>query len=233
MKVHVLIPAAGAGRRMGAKVNKQYLSLGGRPILAHTISLFENHPAVDSITLIAPEDEIAFCRDDIVSQYDFTKVRQIVVGGKERQDSVRNGLRACAAAEDDIVLIHDGVRPLLPPDLIDAAIAEAVKAGAALVAVPVKDTVKVVDQGQVLQTPDRSTLWLAQTPQAFRYQLIATAHEKAYKEAYQATDDAQLVEWLGEPVAIVSGSYQNLKITTPEDLLLAESFLKQSREVGK
>ncbi len=218
---------------MGAEVNKQYLSLGGRPILAHTISLFENHPAVDSITLIAPEDEIGFCRDDIVSQYGFTKVRKIVVGGKERQDSVRNGLRACAAAEDDIILIHDGVRPLLPPNLIDAAITEAVKAGAALVAVPVKDTVKVVDQGQVLQTPDRSTLWLAQTPQAFRYQLIATAHEKAYKEAYQATDDAQLVEWSGEPVAIVSGSYQNLKITTPEDLLLAESFLKQNREVGK
>ena len=215
---------------MGAEVNKQYLSLGGWPILAHTLSLFENHLAVDSITLIAPEDEIGFCRDDIVSQYGFTKVRQIVVGGKERQDSVRNGLRACAAAEDDIVLIHDGVRPLLPPDLIDAAIEKAVKAGAALVAVPVKDTVKVVDQGQVLQTPERSTLWLAQTPQAFRYQIIATAHEKAYKEAYQATDDAQLAEWAGLKVHIVQGDYSNLKITTPEDLAVAERLLANKNE---
>ena len=115
-------------------------------------------------------------------------------------------------------------------ELIDTVIEQTVASGAALVAVPAKDTIKVVEQGQVVETPDRRTLWLAQTPQSFRYHLIATAYEKAYKEDYQATDDAELVEWLGEPVSIVPGSYRNLKITTPEDLLLAETFLQQERE---
>ena len=225
MNVHVLIPAAGAGRRMGGDTNKQYLLLAGRPILAHTISLFENHPAVSGITLVAPSEEIKFCQDDIVTPYGFSKVSQIVAGGKERQDSVRNGLRACSAAADDIVLIHDGVRPLLPSKLINTVIATVAAQGAALVAVPAKDTIKVVVDGRVKQTPDRSTLWQAQTPQAFRYELIASAHEKAYKEGYQATDDAQLAEWAGHPVAVVEGDYRNLKITTPEDLLLAESFI--------
>lgn len=230
MNVHVLIPAAGVGRRMAADINKQYLSIGGRPILAHTIEIFEQHPLINSITLIAPADEIGYCRDDIVGQFGFSKVGQIVAGGKERQDSVRNGLQACGAAADDIILIHDAVRPLLPVELINTVIEQTVASGAALVAVPAKDTIKVVEQGQVVETPDRRTLWLAQTPQSFRYHLIATAYEKAYKEGYQATDDAELVEWLGEPVSIVPGSYRNLKITTPEDLLLAETFMQQDRE---
>ena len=229
MKVHALIPAAGAGRRMGGGTSKQYLTLAGLPILAHTLALFQGHPTVDSIVLIAPADEIAFCREEIVEPFGFDKVAGIVAGGRERQDSVRNGLRACGAAAEDIVLIHDGVRPLLPPELIDAAIATAIHMGAGLVAVPVKDTIKIVTDGLVTETPDRSRLWQAQTPQSFRFQLIASAHEKAYKEGYQATDDAQLVEWLGLPVAIVQGSYRNLKITTPEDLLLAESFLGPDR----
>ncbi len=225
MNVHVLIPAAGAGRRMGGDVNKQYLLLAGRPILAQTISRFENHPKISDIILVAPVEAMAYCREDIVGANGFAKVSQVVAGGKERQDSVRNGLRACPAAADDIVLIHDGVRPLLSAGLIDEVIATAAGQGAALVAVPAKDTIKVVVDGKVQQTPDRSTLWQAQTPQAFRYDLIATAHEKAYKEGYQATDDAQLAEWAGQPVAIVEGDYRNLKITTPEDLLLAESFI--------
>lgn len=229
MKVHALIPAAGAGRRMGGGTSKQYLSLAGRPILAQTLTLFQNHPAIDNIVLIAPPDEISFCRDEIVAPYAFDKVSDVVAGGRERQDSVRNGLRACAADADDIVLIHDGVRPLLPPELIDAAITTAARTGAGLVAVPVKDTIKIVRDGLVTSTPERSSLWQAQTPQAFRFQLIASAHEKAYKEGYLATDDAQLVEWLGLPVTIVQGSYRNLKITTPEDLQLAESFLARDR----
>lgn len=230
MKVHVLIPAAGAGRRMGADVNKQYLVLADKPILAHTIELFEQHPSIDNIILIAPADEMTFVRDDIVNRYQFTKVRQIVAGGAERQDSVRNGLMASGAAADDVVLIHDGVRPLLPTAMIDEIIETAAREGAALVAVPAKDTIKVVQDNKVVKTPDRSSIWLAQTPQAFRYQLIASAHEKAYNENYQATDDAQLAEWLGKPVTIVRGSYRNLKITTPEDLHLAESFHKGNAE---
>ena len=122
MKVHALIPAAGAGRRMGGNTGKQYLSLNGRPILARTLALFQNHSAVDNIVLVVPSEEVSFCRQDIVGPFAFTKVSEIVAGGKERQDSVRNGLRACAAADDDIVLIHDGVRPLLTPELIKAAI---------------------------------------------------------------------------------------------------------------
>lgn len=227
MNLHVLIPAAGAGRRMGAKTSKQYLTLAGRPILAHTLTIFENHSRVKDITLICPPDEIEFCRNEIVKQFGFAKVARIVAGGTERQDSVRNGLRACSAAADDIILVHDGVRPLLPTDLIDASIEAAGMHGAALVAVPAKDTVKLVENGRVVQTPDRQTVWQAQTPQAFRYELVASAHEKAYKEAYRATDDSQLVEWMGQPVAVVTGSYRNLKITTPEDLLLAESFLAE------
>ncbi|PLY02801.1 MAG: 2-C-methyl-D-erythritol 4-phosphate cytidylyltransferase [Desulfuromonas sp.] len=230
MNVHVLIPAAGAGRRMRADVNKQYLSLGSRPILAHTIDLFEQHSAVDSITLIAPEAEIPYCRDDIVARFGFAKIRQIVAGGAERQDSVRNGLRACAADDDDIILIHDGVRPLLPGGLIDSVVAAAVANSAALIAVPAKDTIKVVVDGKVTATPDRSTIWLAQTPQAFRYRLIASAHEKAYNHNYRATDDAQLAEWIGAPVAVVPGSYANLKITTPEDLELAASILQREED---
>lgn len=214
---------------MGGDTSKQYLSLGGVPILVHTLALFQHHPRIDNIILIAPAEEVSYCRHDIVLTGGFDKVSQVVAGGRERQDSVRNGLQACGAATDDIVLIHDGVRPLLPPGLIDAAIDTAVEKGAGLVAVPAKDTIKIVENGQVLQTPERSTLWQAQTPQAFRYQLIATAHEKAYKEGYLGTDDAQLVEWLGKTVTIVEGSYRNLKITTQEDLLLAESFMGQER----
>ncbi len=224
MNVHVLIPAAGAGRRMGGDMSKQFLLLAGRPVLAHTISRFENHPQVNNIILIAPAEETTCCRNDVVDAYGFDKVSRIVVGGQERQDSVRNGLRACPAADDDIVLVHDGVRPLLASGLIDAAVAAATANGAALVAVPAKDTIKVVVDGKVRSTPERSTLWQAQTPQAFRYDVIASAHEKAYKEGYRATDDAQLVEWLGQPVAVVEGDYRNLKITTPEDMLLAESY---------
>jgi len=216
---------------MGGGTCKQYLNLAGLPILAHTLALFQNHPAIDSIVLIAPPDEIDFCRKEIVEAHGFDKVAHFVAGGRERQDSVRYGLRACGADEDDIALIHDGVRPLLPPELIDAAIAAAVRGGAGLVAVPAKDTIKIVKDGLVTETPDRSGLWQAQTPQAFRFQIIASAHEKAYKEGYLATDDAQLIEWLGLPVAIVQGSYRNLKITTPEDLLLAESFLGPDRTV--
>ena len=225
MNVHVLIPAAGTGRRMGGETSKQYLTLADRPILAHTLDLFEQHSAIDRIVLIVPEHEIPACRKDIVEHYNYSKVSLVVAGGRERQDSVRNGLLACGAVADDIVLIHDGVRPLLAPRLVDAVIGAAREDGAALVAVPVKDTIKIVCEGKVEQTPDRSRLWQAQTPQAFRYDLVATAHEKAYKEGYQATDDAQLTEWAGHPVSVVEGDYRNLKITTPEDLVLAESFL--------
>ncbi len=231
MKVIALIPAAGMGKRMGAAVNKQYLQVGGRPILAHTLQVFETAPFVDQVYLVTPADEIAYCRQEVVARYGFAKVCGITAGGKERQHSVLNGLRALVGAlADDIVLIHDGVRPFLPVSVLERAVASARQHDGALVAVPAKDTIKVVEDGVVSETPPRERLWLAQTPQAFRYGVIRDAHERAAAEGYLGTDDASLLERLGKRVHVVMGDYRNIKITTPEDMLLAEAFLKQQAE---
>lgn len=209
---------------MGAAVNKQYLTLADRPILAHTLGLFDAHPAVTRIVVVSPPEEIAFCRTEVVERFGFVKVAQIVPGGAQRQDSVRNGLAACGANSEDIILIHDGVRPFLPPALIDRVVATAAEVGACLVGVPVKDTIKEVEKGLVRGTPDRRRLWQAQTPQAFRFALIDEAHRRAVAERWAVTDDAALVERFGHPVAMVEGSYRNIKITTPEDLVLAQAL---------
>ncbi|BEH11901.1 MULTISPECIES: 2-C-methyl-D-erythritol 4-phosphate cytidylyltransferase [Geobacter] len=229
MAVFALVPAAGMGKRMGASINKQYLLLAGRPILAHTLSVFEGASFVDGVFVITPEDEIPFCRDQVVERYGFTKVLGIVAGGAERQHSVLNGLRAMegTAADDDVVLIHDGVRPFVSTDVLARAAAVAREDDGALVAVPAKDTVKTVEDGIITGTPPRETLWLAQTPQAFRYAVIRAAHEIADAERFLGTDDAMLVERLGRSVRIVVGDYRNIKITTPEDMVLAEAFLKE------
>lgn len=229
MAVFALVPAAGMGKRMGASINKQYLLLAGKPILAHTLSIFERASFVDGIFVITPEDEIPFCRDQVVEYYGFTKIRDIVAGGAERQHSVLNGLRAMegTAADDDVVLIHDGVRPFVSADVLARATAVAWEDDGALVAVPAKDTVKTVEDGIITGTPPRETLWLAQTPQAFRYAVIRAAHEIADAERFLGTDDAMLVERLGRSVRIVVGDYRNIKITTPEDMVLAEAFLKE------
>jgi 2-C-methyl-D-erythritol 4-phosphate cytidylyltransferase len=228
MSIYVLIPAAGMGRRMGASVNKQYLPLGDRPVLSHTIALFDHHPSIDHIYVICPEAEMPLCQQQVIDPFGFSKVRPLVAGGAERQDSVRNGLQACQANDEDIVLIHDGARPLLSADLIDPVIASTQRLGAAIVGVPVKDTIKQVSNGLIDATPDRSGLWQAQTPQGFRYGLICEAHAKAQRQNYRGTDDASLIEWLGGPVAMLEGSYRNIKITTPEDLVLARAFLNSS-----
>lgn len=225
MSVIVLVPAAGTGSRMRAAVNKQYLTLADRPILAHTLALFDSHFVVDRIHVIAPEAEIDYCRREVVERYDFDKVRSIVAGGPERQDSVRNGLLACGGEADDIVLIHDGARPFLSPALIPDVVATAARVGGCVVGVPVKDTIKEVADGMLVGTPDRQRLWQAQTPQAFRFAVIREAHERAEREGFRGTDDAALVERLGGSVAMIEGSYRNIKITTPEDLILARAFL--------
>ena len=226
MPVIILVPAAGTGSRMGAAVNKQYLTLDDRPILAHTLQLFDAHPAVDDIHVISPPAEIDYCRREVIERYGFAKVRSVVAGGAERQDSVRNGLLAVGAAPEDILLIHDGARPFFPAALIPQVVETASRVGACVVGVPVKDTIKEVADSLVLGTPDRRRLWQAQTPQAFRFDLIHEAHTRAARDGFGGTDDAALVERLGLPVAMVEGSYRNIKITTPEDLILAEAFLK-------
>ncbi len=215
---------------MASGCNKQYLLLAGRPILAHSVSLFENHPLIDWIFIISPREEIAFCRTEIVLKNRFAKVREIIPGGVERQDSVRNGLMGCGAAEDDLVLIHDGVRPLLPPHLIEPLLGRASEKGASVVGVPVKDTIKEVDANlRVTGTPDRDRYWQAQTPQVFRYGLIREAHDRAFREGFRGTDDASLVERMGMPVEMIRGSYRNIKITTPEDLTVARAFWEEDR----
>lgn len=230
MTITALIPAAGAGRRMEATINKQYLELAGRPVLSRTLAIFEQHPAIDRILIITPADEIAYCQREIVDNGGLRKIAAIVPGGMERQDSVLNGLRASGCAPDDLVLIHDGARPLLSFELIDAVIAAAHNHDACLAAVPAKDTIKRVAHGRVIDTPERSQLWLAQTPQAFRFAVINAAHERAASEGFRATDDAQLVEWNGHPVVVVPGSYRNLKITTPDDLPVAAALLSAKEE---
>lgn len=227
MRVTALVPAAGMGKRMGADINKQYLLLEGKPILAHTLAVFELAPFVDDIYVITPEAEIPYCREHVVEQYGFTKVRAVVAGGKERQNSVLNGLRALNGSdEDDVVLIHDGVRPFIPTAVLKRSVEVATAEDGALVAVPAKDTIKTVEAGIVTGTPPRENIWLAQTPQTFRYGIIRAAHELAAAEGFLGTDDASLVERLGRQVHVVMGDYRNIKITTPEDMLLAGAFLK-------
>ena len=226
-KIYALIPAAGMGKRMGAGSNKQYLLLDGMPILAHTIRVFEQAPFIAGIYLIIPEQEIPFCRSEVVERYGFSKVRAIVAGGAERQHSVHNGLNAMEGLRpDDLVLIHDGVRPFVTAEVLQRAAAAADEFGGAVVAVPVKDTVKVARDGIITETPAREHLWLAQTPQAFRYGLIGNAYASAAAEGFLGTDDASLMERQGWQLRVVMGDYRNIKITTPEDMVLAEAFLK-------
>lgn len=222
-----LIPAAGMGKRMGASINKQYLQLRDVPIVARTISVFQNSPLIDKIFVITPLDEIHYCRENIVEKYSLSKVVDIVSGGKERQNSVMNGLKAAAqiCSDDDVILIHDGVRPFVTEEMISDSIETARRYDGALVAVHAKDTIKVVDDGIVLETPARERLWQAQTPQSFRFCVINSCYCKGEVNGVTATDDASLVEHFGGKVRIVSGSYRNIKITTPEDLILAEAFL--------
>ena len=232
-KTFALIPAAGMGKRMGASINKQYLQLDGMPIVARTISVFEQSPFIDAIYLVIPEAEIPYCREHVIAACGFRKVVEIIPGGKERQNSVMNGLRAMRQhlADDDVVVIHDGVRPLITAELLQESIELARRSDGALVAVPAKDTIKTVCDGIVINTPDRETLWQAQTPQSFRFGVIFNAHRSAEQDRYIGTDDASLVERMGGAVRIVRGDYRNIKITTPEDLILAESFLADERKV--
>lgn len=222
-----LIPAAGMGKRMGASINKQYLQLAGMPIVARTVAAFEQSPLIDAIYLVIPADEIPYCRKHIVESYGFRKIAAIVPGGRERQDSVLNGLNAMQdhISTDDVVLIHDGVRPLITEDILRESITTARLHDGAVVAVPVKDTIKTVQDGIICDTPRRERLWQAQTPQSFRFGIIYTAHQCAKTDGFSATDDASLIERNGGKVHIIRGDYRNIKITTPEDLVLAGAFL--------
>jgi len=220
-----IITAAGSGTRMATEQAKQFLDLDGRPLLAATLEPFQKCRQVDAIILVVPSKDVDFCRKEIVSAFEFDKVKKVVPGGERRQDSVRSGIEA-TNGEYDLVLIHDGVRPLIDEALIERVIKGSKNHRAVITALPAKETVKeVTGLGEVIKTYDRKRVWLVQTPQVFRYKDIAAAHQKALVEEWEeATDDSLLVERLGIPVNIVEGSEKNIKVTTPNDLELARFF---------
>lgn len=224
-KTSLIIPAAGSGKRMGGDTSKQYLTIGDRPILAETLLVFQSSAHIDEIILVSPASEIDFSRE-IVDRFGLGKVSKIVAGGTERQDSIKNGLDVLGSSSD-VVVIHDAVRPFINDITIARVINLAREHGAAIVAVPVKDTVKEVNNGTINRTLPRENLWLAQTPQAFRYKVIKEANDFAATKGIRGTDDASLVEAMGLDVKIVMGSYENIKITTPEDLVFAEAIIKE------
>jgi 2-C-methyl-D-erythritol 4-phosphate cytidylyltransferase len=221
---------------MGGSVPKQFLSLGGEPLIVQSLRTLQAAPVVDQIVLAVPRADVEYCADEIVSRHRFAKVTKVVAGGAERQDSVRYAL-AQVHSDTEIVLIHDAVRPFVTLRMIAEVVAAARKEGAAIIALPMRDTVKHVrTDGTIERTVDRTPLWLAQTPQAFRLDWIETAHKKAHAEGIRATDDAFLVEWLGYSVAVVEGSGENIKVTRPEDLVIGEAILAsrmKGREMGE
>jgi len=220
-----VVPAAGRGLRMGGSVAKQFLSLGGQPLVVHTLRVLQASSVIDKIIVAVPPSDLEYCLSSIVNPHGFTKVRKIVPGGQERQDSVRHALEE-VGQEVDIVVVHDAVRPFLTERMIEEVVTKAWRKGAAIIALPVKDTVKQVGTDQVIErTVDRRPLWLAQTPQAFRKDWLQAAHIKAHGEGVRATDDAYLVEWSGHSVSVVEGSGDNIKVTRPEDMIIAEAIL--------
>ena len=222
-----IIVAGGSGKRMMHDRPKQYVPLGGIPILARTLIAFEKHPSVHHIILVVPGGDRTYVRDEIVEKYHISKAAQIQAGGPTRQDSVREGLKLIDDG-DDIVLIHDGVRPFLSSELIEHSIREAVRNGAVVPVVPTTDTVKVIgEEGAVHHTIDRSGLRLVQTPQAFMRKIISEAFDHADRTGFSGTDDASLVEHMGVPVWTIPGHPCNIKITTPEDLALAELLVRR------
>ncbi len=232
-KVTALIPAAGMGKRMGKTVAKQFLPLGDKPMLAHTLLMFQRSTDVDEIIPILSQEDMETCLRDIIEAYHITKVKTLVVGGKERQDSVSNGLQKLEK-DAAIVLVHDGVRPFVTAEMIKDAVDHAKKGECVAVGVPIKDTIKEVnDKGLVRSTLERSRLWAIQTPQAFPVKALKRAYEEAKNRHVYGTDDATLVEKSGVAVRVIMGSYENIKITTPEDLLVAEEILKRRYDADR
>jgi 2-C-methyl-D-erythritol 4-phosphate cytidylyltransferase len=222
-----LIPAAGRGQRMGPGLEKQFLPLGGKPVLAYTLARFEATPTVDRIVVIVPPGRETMCYQAIVEPGGLRKVTHIVPGAETRLRSVTAGFQYLN--EDvDVVVIHDGARPFVTPALIGAAIDAAAQGGSAVAAIPESDTLKRVSgEGTVIETVDRRNLWRAQTPQAFRRSILQDALVYAAQHCLEATDEASLVELLSGPVRVIPGSIWNFKITSPDDLVLAELLLEQ------
>ena len=232
MRTTAIVLAGGRGKRMNSAVPKQFLTIKDKPVLYYSLKTFEDS-FIDSVILVAGEDDMEYCQKEIVDKYGFTKVKKIVAGGKERYHSVLNGIKA--TGECDYIFIHDGARPFVTKDMLARLLETVKKYHACVAGMPVKDTIKIADEeGFIETTPKRELVWMIQTPQVFDYELIKKAYLILEKDEYSLlqkgisiTDDAMVVEMLlGEKVKLTEGSYQNIKITTPEDLAIAEGFLE-------
>ncbi|MDF2877756.1 MAG: 2-C-methyl-D-erythritol 4-phosphate cytidylyltransferase [Clostridia bacterium] len=227
-KITAVIVAGGSGKRMGMDIKKQYILLKKKEILAHTIEVFEGCDFVQEIILVVSKEEIEHVKERIVDYYHFNKVKKVVEGGKERQDSVYNGLLQTDQTAS-YVIIHDGARPFITQETIYNCLQKAKETGASIVAVPVKDTIKVCDaeSHKVEETPNRDKLWLIQTPQIFSFELLRDAYAYAKERQLQVTDDSMIVEAFGREVYITRGEYSNIKVTTPEDLIIGEAIMSE------
>ena len=230
-KIAAIIVAGGSGKRMGLNIKKQYILLKEKEILAHTIEKFQKCTFINEIVVVVAEEEITYVKENIIEGYKLSKVTKVVSGGKERQDSVYNGLRAINL-DTSYVMIHDGARPFIKEETIYKCLLKAKETGASIVAVPVKDTIKRcnINTHIVEKTPQRNTLWSIQTPQIFSFPLLMEAYSYAQNHQLQVTDDSMIVEAFGKAVYVSEGDYTNIKITTPEDLLMAEAILNQIHE---
>lgn len=232
-KVAAIIVAGGSGKRMGMAIKKQYILLEEKEVLAHTIEAFNNCTFIDEIIVVVGEEEIEATRENIIRKYGYTKVKKVVAGGKERQDSVYNGL-INTDDQSKYVMIHDGARPFITKETISKALEVVKQNKACVVAVPVKDTIKVVNNTskEIEHTPKRETLWSVQTPQCFEKDMLLSAYEFAHENNLAVTDDSMLVEAYGKKVYIVEGDYTNIKITTKDDLILGKAILEASKIEG-
>ena len=229
-KCTAIVLSAGQGTRMGTKIQKQYLQINQKPVVFYSLDLFQRTEIIDEIILVVGEGQEEFCRTEIVEKYQMDKVSSIVTGGAERYGSVWNGLQK--TSDEGYVFIHDGARPFADEDILKRLYDAVVIHKACVAGMPVKDTIKIISEdGFALETPNRKYVWMIQTPQVFETALIKKAYIKSREEtSIQVTDDAMVVEqMLKHPVKVVEGSYENIKITTPEDLEIAEIFAKRKK----
>ncbi|MFQ5905118.1 MAG: 2-C-methyl-D-erythritol 4-phosphate cytidylyltransferase [bacterium] len=217
-----IIVGAGSGQRMEGPVLKQFIPVHSRPLLAHTIQKFQDCEEVDDVVIVVPRGNVAYCQSEIVDRFGFDKVVSCIEGGRERQDSVYSGLKV---VRGEIVCVHDAVRPVVPTELLSECVESARSHGAAITAVPVRDTIKRVEGDRVIATLNRAELWEVQTPQAFSRELLVHAFEEALKDGFEGTDESSLVERLGLNVHVVMGSYCNVKVTSFEDLKVVEGLM--------
>ena len=232
MKSTAIVLAAGQGKRMNSKVQKQFLLIKGKPVLYYSLSCFQNSREIEEIIVVTGKDSINFCKQEIIEAYGFSKVKAVIAGGRERYDSVYAGL--CACDDSDYVFIHDGARPFLTEDMIRRGKEAVLASGACVIGMPSKDTIKIADEnGMVASTPSRSLVWNIQTPQIFSYAAIREAYERARQQNMaDITDDAMVMERFGNTkIKLVEGSYENIKITTPEDILVAEKILEKIQKI--